>query len=152
MIKCWCLVPRMANSFSSCCLRQTDQWRERYDRCVNRDIDCHLLSMPLPSILHDCVNLRSVEHTYPTLASCHSQLHGLASRTSGANTSTSAVPVLDPRYGHLGNKSLGTRLRMAENGVHTRDFSSLVRQQTGKLNLSSTHNLKSTDAMCFCQV
>ncbi len=48
---------------------------------------------------------KRVEHTYPTLASCHSQLHGLASRTRGANTSSttsSAVPVLyrsSVRYG-----------------------------------------------------
>ncbi len=94
-------------------------------------------------------NQKCVDHTYPALASCRSQLHGLASRTRGANTLSSAVPVLDPRYSHLGNKSLCTRLRTAENGVHTRDFSSLVRRQTGELRLSSTHNLKSTDTMCL---
>ncbi len=89
---------------------------------------------------------KCVEHTYPTLASSHSQLHGLASRTHDVNTSSSAVPLLDPRYGHVGNKSLGTKLRTAENGIHIRDFSSLVRRQTGELSLSSTHMLKSTDA------
>ncbi len=47
-----------------------------------------------PAPMHlQCIHITiSVEHTYPTLASC--QLHGLASRTRGANTSSSAVPVL----------------------------------------------------------
>ncbi len=54
-----------------------------------------------------------------------SQLHGLAQRICGANTSSSAVPVLDLRYGHVGNKSLSMSLRTAENGVHTKEFSYL---------------------------
>ncbi len=58
----------------------------------------------------------------------------------------------DPRYGYVVNKSLGTRLRTAENGVHTGEFSSLVRRQAGELSLSSTHMLKLTDMVCFCQV
>ncbi len=59
------------------------------------------------------------------------------------------MPVLDPRYGHMGNKSLGTRLHTAENGVLTNGVHTLA---NGRVELIQHTHAKSTDAMCFCHV